>query len=152
MKIWIAAAAALLSVPTPALACSCLATDDPQQLSSLAAETAKGAIALVEAESLTTYHDNSGAGEQMRIVRTIAGTAQGNFRVERGGLPSSASCDLMPDRGQRLVLILYPATTNSGGGPVYRISGLCTDVLLEKPIFRDAVSRSIAGVEAGERG
>ena len=39
-------AAALLSVPTPALACSCLATDDPQQLSSLAAETAKGAIAL----------------------------------------------------------------------------------------------------------
>lgn len=151
MKIWIAAAA-LLSAPTAALACSCLATDDPQQLSSLAAETAKGAVALVEAETLTTYHDSNGAGEQMRIVRTIAGAAQGEFRVARGDMPSSASCDLMPDRGQRLVLILYPATNRSVSSPVYRISGLCTGVLLEKPIFRDAISRSIAGVQAGERG
>ncbi len=151
MKIWIAAAA-FLSIPTAALACSCLATDDPQQLTSFAADAAKGAIALVEVETLLAYQDSKGAGDRMRVVRTLAGEAQAEFRVERGKFASGASCDLLLDRGQRAVVILYPATPASSGSPVYRISGLCTGVLLDKPVFRDAVSRRIGGARPGERG
>ena len=152
MKYWIAAAAAALALPTAALACSCLATDDPAELRRLAPDAAKSAIALVEAETTLAFHESSGAGDRMRVVRTLAGSAAPEFRVERGPMPSSASCDLLFDRGQRSIVILYPATRPMGGETVYRISGLCTDHLLAKPEFRDAVAAAIGGQRSGERG
>ena len=152
MRLWIAAAAAMLALPTAALACSCLATDDPQELTTLAPEAAKNAIALVEVETILTYEDSKGAGDQMRVIRTLAGAAAPQFRVERRHFPSSASCDQLFERGQRAVVILYPSTAPSTVEPVYRISGLCTGVLLEKPVFRDAIERLIDARSAAERG
>ena len=155
MKLWIAAAAALLSVPTAALACSCLATTDPAELRNLAPESARNAIALVEVETLVPFHESDGAGDRMRVVRTLAGAAAAEFRVERGHLPSSASCDLLFERGQRGTLILYPAAPPVARGsiPTYRISGLCTDHLLDQPAFRDEIIRLIGHRSTpGERG
>ena len=155
MKLWIAAAAALLSVPTAALACSCLATDDPVELRRLAPEAARNAIALVEVETLVPFGESNGAGDRMRVVRTLAGSAASEFRVLRGRFPSSASCDLLFERGQRGTVILYPVATAGADAslPTYRISGLCTGHLLEQPVFRDEMIRLIGGgVTSGERG
>ena len=89
----------------------------------------------------------------MRVVRTLAGAAAAEFRVERGHFPSGASCDLLFDRGQRDVVILYPASSQAAAGPKYRISGLCTDHLLVQPVFRDEVQRLIdGGTTVVERG
>ena len=151
MRFWIGVTA-ILSVPTAALACSCLATDDPEQLRSFAADAAKDAVALVEVETLVSYQESNGAGDRMRVVHTLAGSAQPEFKVQRGEFPSGASCDLLFDRGQRAVVILYPAATPSDSEPIYRISGLCTGVLMDEPIFRDAVSRGIGRSRLGERG
>ena len=155
MKLWIAAAAALLTVPTSALACSCLATSDPVELRNMAPEAAKGAIALVQVETLVPFHESQSAGDRMRVVRTLAGSAPSEFRVLRGHFPSSASCDLLFERGQRGTVILYPAATAGADAdlPTYRISGLCTGFLLEQPVFRDEIIRLIGHPgTSGERG
>ena len=155
MKLWIAAAAALLSVPTAALACSCLATEDPVELRNLAPEAAKNALALVEVETLVPFAESKGAGDRMRIVRILAGAAEPEFRVERGHFPSSASCDLLFERGQRGTIILYPAAPRATGDglPTYRISGLCTGHLLDQPVLRGEIIRLIGNEAAPhERG
>ncbi len=153
MRIWPIAAAAMVAIESAALACSCLATTDPAELKRLAPDAAKNAIALVEVETIVPYHESEGAGDRMRIVRTLAGSASAEFLVERGQFPSSASCDLLFDRGHRDVVILYPASSQAATAPKYRISGLCTDHLLDQPIFRDEVKRLIErGWVAGERG
>ena len=152
MRFWPIAAAALVAIETAALACSCLATTDPAELKRLAPDAAKNALALVEVETLIPFHESQGAGDRMRIVRTLAGSASGEFVVERGHLPSSASCDLLFDRGQGGVVILYPAS-GQAPGPKYRISGLCTDHLLDQPVFRNEVQRLIdGGATVVERG
>lgn len=92
MKNWIVAAAALLTVETAALACSCMTTDDPALLRKIAAETTPNALALIEVETVTSYQHSQGAGDRMTTVRTLAGKAAGTFRVQRGQFPSSASC------------------------------------------------------------
>ena len=46
--------------------------------------------------------------------------------------PSSASCDDLLQAGQKKVLILYPAAGTASQGAVYRVSNLCTNLLLEK--------------------
>lgn len=153
MKMWIAAAAALMAVPTAALACSCLATDDPAELRRLAPDAVRNAVALVEVETLVPFHESDGAGDRMRVVRTLAGAAAAEFRVKRGPFPSGASCDQLFDKGQKAVVILYPAEPSASGLPVYSISGLCTGLLLEKPVFRDEIERLIENTAAaGERG
>jgi len=131
-----------------AYACSCMATDDPAQLREFAGEAANGAIALVETEALTAF---DGRGERMVVRRTLAGSAPAEFQVQRGPMPSSASCDDLYQVGQRKVIILYPATT-AGPIPTYRTSGLCTNMLLDKPVFRDAVARQIGHMPGPERG
>ena len=141
--------AALLMAPTAALACSCIATGDPAELKRLAAESAPNALAVVEAEALTAFQPATGSGERMRVVRTLAGQAPATFTIERGPTPSSASCDILYSVGQRTLLILYPAR-GSAGAVTYAVSGLCTEHLLEKPEFRDALIDAIAG--RGERG
>ncbi len=129
------------------------ATDDPAQLRTLAADTAKDAVALVEVEMLVPFHESNGAGDQLRVVRTIAGSASGKFHVERGDFPSSASCDQLFDKGQRSLVVLYPATKARSADPTYRISSLCTGLLLERQVFRDEIARLIRGNSLpGERG
>ena len=141
--------AALMAVPTAALACSCLNTDDPAQLREFAADAARGAVALVEAEALSGYDPAKPAGEELRVTQTLAGSAAGTFRVERGQFASSASCDDLFEIGQRKVVILYPATGSAAGIPTYRVSSLCTNLLLDKPVFRQALQASLS---SGERG
>lgn len=151
MKHLALVAAAILGIESAAFACSCLATDDPVELRRLAAETAPNAVALVEVETVLPYAESNGAGDRMRVIRTLAGTAAAEFRVARGAFPSSASCDLLFDKGQRDVVLLYPASGAAATEPTYRISGLCTAHLLDNPIFRDEVARLMAGLP-GERG
>jgi hypothetical protein len=153
MKLWAIAAAALVSLEAAAIACSCVATDDPAQLRTMAAETAKDAVALVEVETIVPFHESKGAGDQMRVLRTIAGRASGEFRVERGPFPSSASCDQLFDKGQRSMVVFYPAIRAGGEAPIYRISSLCTGLLLDRPLFRDEIVRRIRAASLpGERG
>lgn len=153
MRFWPIAAAALVALETAAIACSCLATTDPVQLKSLATDAAEGAVALVEVETVVTYAQSNGAGDRMRVVRTLAGSAPEEFRVERGHMPSSASCDLLFEKGERDIVILYPAQAVPSNGKAYRISSLCTAHMLDQPAFRDEVERLIeARTGSGERG
>ena len=152
MKFWILAAAACLALPTAALACSCMNTDNPQQLRAFAADAAKDAVALVEVETILAFQDSAGAGDRMRVIRPLAGSVQGEFRVERRAFPSGASCDQIFDKGQRGLVILYPSARSGGGEPIYRISGLCTGLMLERPVFRDELVRQIGNKDSTERG
>lgn len=145
------AVAALLAFESAALACSCIATDDPAELKRFGSEAAEGAVALVEVEALTSY-EATRMGEQMRVVRTLAGSAPAKFRIERGPSPSSASCDVLYREGERSVVILYPSSAPAAGLPTYRTSGLCSVHLLDKPVFRDAVTDGIGAPTGGERG
>ena len=151
MRNWILAVAALASIEAAAIACSCIATDDPVELKRLGAETAKGAVAIVEAEALTSYVATR-TGEQMRVTRFIAGTAPVRFTIERGGSPSSASCDVLYEVGQRAVIILYPAANPAAAPQTFRTSGLCSVHLLEKPVFLEAAIKAVGAPRRGERG
>lgn len=144
--------AGLLAMETAAIACSCLNTDDPVELARLGAEAAQDAVAVVEAEALTSF-EQTRAGERMRVVRTLAGAAPGTFIVERGPHPGSASCDVLYKVGERVLVILYPSPGPTSGPPTFRTSGLCTVHLLDKPAFRDSLIRAMGGQShSGERG
>ena len=153
MRYWHFAAAALVALESAALACSCIATDDPSELKRFAVEASEGAVALVEAQVVSAYDPATGAGELMRVVRTLAGTAPAQFQVQRAGPPSSAACDVEYRAGEQALVILYPApAANDGGVPTYRTSGLCTVHLLDKPVYRDALIDRIGVSISGERG
>jgi hypothetical protein len=124
-------------------------TDDPAQLREFAADAARGAVAMIEAKSIRAYDAANPAAEEMRMTRLLAGTAPTVFRVERGQMPSSASCDDLFEPGQSKFVLLYPTQTAAEGARVYRVSSLCTNLLLTKPVFRDAVRAELA---RGERG
>ena len=152
MKFWMIAAAGLLAVPSTALACSCLYTEDAQELRSLARDDVPNAVALVEAETILTYQESSKAGDRMRVVRTLAGSAPAEFRVERGAFPSSASCDQLYEKGEKALLILYAPSQAAAGEPQFRISGLCTAGLLQQAAYRDEVIRLMRAKYPAERG
>jgi hypothetical protein len=106
-------------------------------------------------ETVVTFEESKGSGDRMRVVRSLAGVSVApNFRVGRGDFPSSASCDLLFEKGQTDVVMLYTAPAAAPGAePTYRISGLCTAHLLEKQLFRDEVARLMAArSRRGERG
>jgi hypothetical protein len=149
MRHALLAFAALLGLPSAANACSCMDTDDPGQLHQFASEAAEDAVALVEVEAVGDYDPGSGTGEEVRLVRTLAGSSPKGFRIERRQFASSASCDDLLRAGQRAVVILYSATSAPVKETGFRISGLCTNLLLNKPAFRDAVASQIG---IGERG
>ena len=151
MRHWIVAAAALLAAESTAIACSCIATDDPAELRGFAADVAKDAVALVEAEAVTSF-EATRTGERMRVVRTLAGNAPALFLIERGPNPSSASCDVLYNVGDRALIILYPSEASSGTDTVYRTSGLCSVHMLEKPVFRDELIRQMSRLPRPERG
>lgn len=154
MKFWLLAAAALIAAETAAIACSCMDTDDPEQLRQLAAEVAKDVVAMVEVETLVSFDESKGAGDRMRVVRTLAGGGvEAEFRVARRPFASSASCDLLFEKGQRDIVLLYAPPDSAGNEPRYRISGLCTAHLLDKKPFRDEVARLMAAQSGvAERG
>ena len=146
MRIWIAVVAAL-AFESAAIACSCMATDDPVRLRELAANAAQGAVAIVEAETLSEFHPG-GPGERLAVRRVLAGHAPQRIQIERGPMASGASCDDLFSLGQRKLVILYrtPAST-------YHVSNLCISLLLDKPVFRGAVTDVIDGKARGpERG
>ena len=140
MKFWTIGAAALIALEGAAIACSCINTDDPAELRKLAAETVANAVALVEVEAVSGYNQATGAGEVMRVTRTLAGAAPDRFRIERRNFPSGASCDVEYSAGQRATVLLYQSAAH-GPVPIYRTSGLCTVHLLDKPVFRDELLR-----------
>ena len=152
MRHFLLAAAALVGVEAAALACSCLATDDPAELRRFAADAAREAIAVVEAEALTSY-EATRAGEKMQVTRMIAGNTPVHFTIHREGFPSSASCDVLYKVGDRAVMILYPATA-AAAPATFRTSGLCTVHLLDKPVFLETLVRAVetGTAGAGERG
>jgi hypothetical protein len=149
MKHLALVAAALLTTETAALACSCAPAETQAELKRYGTEIGKKAVALVEAEALTAY-ERRGRGERMRVIRTLAGTAPAEFRIERGEHASSASCDLLYRVGQRATVILYPTGATDSDLPVYRTAGLCTAQFVDEPAFRDAVIRALNA--RGERG
>lgn len=153
MRRLLIAAAALLGIEAAAIACSCIATDDPAELRRFAADAAENAIAVVEAEALTSY-EATRTGEKMQVTRIIAGNAPVHFTVERQGSPSSASCDVLYNRGERAVMILYPAAAPAAGPATFRTSGLCTVHLFDKPVFFEALIKAVGTTRpaAGERG
>ena len=153
MRHVLLAAAALVGIEAAALACSCMATDDPVQLRRFAADVAREAVAVVEAEALTSY-EATRAGEKMRVTRIIAGNAPVHFTIQRHGFPSSASCDVLYNVGDRAVMILYPAGAATAASATFRTSGLCTVHLLDKPVFFEALVRAVGtrATAAGERG
>jgi hypothetical protein len=152
MNLWTVLAGAAFAVPTTALACSCVYSENPDELRALAKDAIPNAVALVEAETIQTYAESQGAGDRIRIIKTLAGSASGEFRVERGSFPSSASCDQLYEKGQRAVMILYKPAQAAGDGPKYRISGLCTAGLLDQAPFRDEVARLMGSKASAERG
>ena len=127
-----------------ALACSCIATRDPQELTRLGRDEARYAIALVEVDVVSAYDPLWKRGEKLRVRRTLAGRAPASIRVERPHPPDEASCDLKLRRGQRTLLILYPPRAKRllRGGQ-HRVSGLCTANMLYQPVFRAALMEGI---------
>ena len=131
------------------MACSCIAPGPPEESRSFAREVTPGLVAIVEAEALTEYRPG-GAGERVRVRRTLYGKAPRTLRIERREFASSASCDLLLERGQRTVLVL-----RRGTGGAYRMQGLCDDFLTSRshlPILLDEARRSAGKPrKAGER-
>ena len=81
MRIAYLALTALLALPSAAIACSCMDTDDPVQLRELADDAPRGAVALAEVEAITAYDPMKSAGETVRVTRTLAGEVPSNFQV-----------------------------------------------------------------------
>ena len=155
MKLALLALTALVALPTAAIACSCVDTKDPAELREFAGDAVRGAVALVEVEAMTSYDVMKDEGEKVRVVRTLAGKAPESFQVTRRRFASGATCDDVFSAGDHVMealsfkprlVILYP----EAGSASYRISSLCTNLLLEKPTFRDEVAARIG--QTGERG
>lgn len=142
MRRLLAALLLLVAAESAALACSCvMAPRDAAQRQSMARDTRAGAVALVEVELVSPYA-GPGRGERLRVRRTLAGRAPAVFQVERDRAPSSASCDLEFQRGQRTLILLYPARQPvNARARVYRISASCTSYLLNDAAFRATLLR-----------
>jgi hypothetical protein len=136
MRRWLIGLALALAAETAALACSCIAPGTPEQSRSMAREVVANAVAIVEVQALSGYR-YGGGGERVRLGRTLWGKAPAReFRIERRDHASSAACDLLLERGQKKLLILYPATDRRQRGKAYRMQSLCSDYLLSGRFLR----------------
>ena len=133
MRTLLIGLALALGAETAALACSCIPPSAPAESRGFAQEAVRGAVAIVEGQALTAYRPG-GRGERVRVHRRLWGEAPTEFRIERGDFASSASCDILLVRGQRKVLILYPATDRRQRGRQFRIQGLCSDFLVSDEV------------------
>ena len=148
MKTLLMAVLAFAALEGVAYACSCIVPpDDPARLREMAALHAPDAIAVVEIEALNSY--THGGAETVRVVSVHGGKAPAQFVIQRGPHASSASCDIIYEKGQRDMVILYPGAATG----TFRTSGLCTQGLLGKAAFHDALVAAIARrTITGERG
>lgn len=101
------AVALLFGGTTAAIACSCIMAPSPAEAGFLARSTLQGAVAIVEADVLTSYDERTRTGERLRVRRLLWGRAPSTLTLARSGSPSSASCDLEFGAGERRVIILY---------------------------------------------
>jgi hypothetical protein len=129
MRTFLIGLALALAAETAALACSCIAPGTPAESRPMAREFVKAAVAIVEVQALSEYRPG-GAGERVRVRRTLWGKAPKEFRIERREHASSASCDLLLGKGQRKLLILYPARNPRQRGRQFGMQSLCSDYLL----------------------
>lgn len=131
----------LVAAEGAAIACSCVPPPrNPVQARQLAHSLARGAIAVADVELVTPYDAASGRGERLRVRRMMAGRSIATFEVERQGAPSSASCDLEFQPGRRTLILLFPPERRRRSGIArYRISSLCTNLLLANPTVRATV-------------
>jgi hypothetical protein len=120
----------LLGLEAAALACSCMAPESPEASRGIAREVVRNAVAIVEVDVLSEYRPGpGGAGETVRLRRTLFGSAPKTFRIQRGPSASDASCDLLLRKGQRKVLILSGPAGNRFTGQRFQIQSLCSDYL-----------------------
>ena len=118
----------IIGLEASALACSCMAPGSPEESRSFARQMAADIVAIVEVDVLSEYRPG-GPGELVRLRRTLFGKAPKSFRIERGPIASSASCDLLLRKGQRKVLILSEPAGNRFSGQRFQIQSLCSDFL-----------------------
>jgi hypothetical protein len=129
MRLFPIGLALAMAAETAALACSCLPPGTPAQSRPLAREAVKRAVAIVDVQVLSDY-SAGGAGERVRVRRTLWGKAPAEFRIERSDHASSASCDALLEKGQRKLLILYPARNPRQRGRQFAMQSLCSDYLV----------------------
>ena len=132
MRNWIVGALIFVAAETVAIACSCMAPGSPEQSRPAAREAVRNASAIVEVDVLSGYDQQYRRGERVTVRRTLFGRAPARFEVYRLNSPSSASCDIELTRGERRILILYPAPRRMWGQTRYRIQSLCSDYLTER--------------------
>ena len=132
---------------TAALACSCMAPGEPEESRAFAREAVRNAVAIAEIEVVSDYRPG-GPGERVRLRRLLWGEAPPEFELQRREFASSASCDLLLDRGQRKVVILSP-----GRNGRFVIQSLCSDFLVSDDYLDITLeeARRLRG-GAGERG
>jgi hypothetical protein len=138
MKRILVVLALLAGGESAALACSCVPPPTSRaQAEQMAGAIARQAVAFVEVDVLSAYDPRTGAGERMRVRRTLGGRAPASFQLERRGPPSSASCHLEYQAGTRAFLVIYnPDPRAPGDGKRFRESGLCTSLVLRDAGFR----------------
>jgi hypothetical protein len=125
-----------------AQACSCSPAESEAEKREQARRIAMNAIAIVEVEPVTPADMKRGIGEIYRIVKVEAGEATlGQIRMARTfGIDqqtgqrwmSATSCDVFPDRRQRVVLMRTGYQPEDGGdiAPIYTTPGKpCGQVL-----------------------
>ncbi|HEX8258595.1 MAG TPA: hypothetical protein VF589_13265 [Allosphingosinicella sp.] len=135
----------LAGVEGAALACSCIPPGAPEQSRGFAREALQGVTAIVEAEAISDYRPG-GPGEEVRVLRTLFGSAPPTIRLERSEHASSASCDLLLGKGERKVLMLTPAE-----GGTYRMQSLCSDYLTSERYLPILLEEAGWTSKAGER-
>jgi hypothetical protein len=107
-----------------------MAPESPEASRGIAREAVRNAVAIVEVDVLSEYRPGpGGAGETVRLRRTLFGSAPKTFRLQRGPSASDASCDLLLRKGQRKVLILSRPAGNRFTGQRFQIQSLCSDHL-----------------------
>src|SRR5688500_6474280 len=125
------ALALLFGGGTAALACSCVVPDPPERAGPMAREILQRAVAIVEADVLTSYDSRLQMGERIRVRRLLWGRAPATLTLARGGYPSSAACGIAFQAGERRVIILFRADRQMGAGALGP-HNLCTDYLTRR--------------------
>ena len=141
MRTFVYAVLLIAAAESAALACSYIAPGPPEEMRPMARQAVERAVAIVEADVLSEYRVG-GPGERVRVRRVLWGDAPTEFQIARGEFASSASCDLLLTRGERKVLILYPADGGDGlgrrlGPGRFTIQSLCSDFLLSDRGYLD---------------
>jgi len=131
-----------------ALACVCIEPSSPEERKEIAARVASSAAAVAEVELIEDMDSAAKRAELYRVHKVHFGKAPAQFRLARhfgdGGIVMS-SCDVIPPRGERALVVLYPS--NRAG--TYAIGGTCDHLFVNSS---GAVELILAEAGRGERG